>query len=73
VAQASDDAARDQGHVFWNGNAKAANQKHHENGQIAVFGEDGHQKLKNFHDPEGSGGPAIPVAKCTEATDSAPV
>jgi hypothetical protein len=49
VAQTRDDTARDQGHIFRNGDTKAADQQHHKHGQIAVFGEDGHQKLKNFH------------------------
>ena len=49
VAKTRDDTASDQGHIFWHGDTKAADQQHHEHGQIAVFGEDGHQELKNFH------------------------
>jgi hypothetical protein len=49
MAQARDDTARHQGHVFRNGYPKAADQQHHEHGEVAVFGEDGHEELEDFH------------------------
>jgi hypothetical protein len=48
VAQACDHTARHQGHILGHGHTEAADQQHHEHGDVAVFGEDGHQKLKNF-------------------------
>jgi hypothetical protein len=65
MTQAGNHTARDQGHVFWDRDAKTANQEHHEHGQVTVFGEDGHQKLKNVHGLQSSASARTVRAECT--------